>query len=127
MVEVQIINNNIGLVKAISKEELLEFAKNYLKNHVYISNKYLSSAYIEAHYDLGYRDRNHIRIRKSLNSRFNQTIQLLHRKGLISRYNNNNIWKRVDPIIDKSLSNGNGTKLVYFEGRFVNPKFYELE
>ena len=144
-----IVNNSVCLVdlaKAINKEELFEFAKEYLKKHVYISNKKLSMEYISVNYNLPSLRMDYDKIKKVLAYRFVRVISLLVREGLIAGYNNSHLYKRVEltktdscSIIDKSLSNDipktccqtkncTGTvKLVYYQGKFVNPKFYDLK
>jgi len=133
MVEAQIINNNISLVKAITKEELLDFAKEYLKKHAFISSKKLATSCLYERFDITYKNPEYMRISKSLSHRFRHIIMLLNQERLIVGYNNNSLYKRVDlqesnnvSNIAKSLSNGK-SQLIYYQGRFVNPKFYDLE
>jgi len=129
MLESQIVNNSLSIVdlaKGIKKEILLEFAKDYLNKHVYISSKKLATAYLHEYYNLSHRDIEYTRIRKTLSHRFRHIIMLLTQERLIVGYNNSSLYKRVDiPIIDKSLSN-DSTKLIYYQGKFVNPKFYDI-
>lgn len=170
MLEAQIVRNSLSLVdlaKAIKKEELFDFAKDYLKKHMYISNKKLGTEYLGVYYNLTSSRMDYDKIKRVLVNKFRNTIRLLVREGLIAGYNNIGLYKRVDEqktdscsIIDKSLSSDivktdpntnskissqilqktvidstttgletktNEVKLVYYQGRFVNPKFYNLE
>ena len=132
MLESQIVNNSLNivdLVKAIKKEVLLEFAKEYVKKHVYVNAKKLSTAYLYERYDITYRDIEYIQISKTLSHKFRYTIMLLTQERLIVGYNNNGLYKRVElPKTDPETKNCTGTaKLIYYQGRFVNPKFYDLE
>lgn len=159
MVEAQYIKNKSSLVylaKAIKKEELFDFAKDYLKKHVYVSSKNLGREYLGVHYNLTRSSMDYDKVKSVLSNKFRFVIGLLVREGLISGYNNSALYKRVD--IPISLSNDitktdscsnskissqilrktvidstkpgpetNEVKLVYYQGKFVNPKFYNLE
>lgn len=134
MLEVQIIDNSINMlesIKAIPKEELLLHAKDYLTKHVYISSKNLGREYITLHYHKPSLRTDYNKLRKCLSNRFRFVISLFVREGLITRYNKNYLYKRVNnaksPLVSLSLSNDSSkTKLVYYQERFVNPKFYDI-
>lgn len=131
MVESQIItyNTNVNdLVKNITKEDLFAYAKDYLKKHVYISSKKLGTEFLGTYYNLTRTRPNYDKIKRGLTHRFSYIIMLFTREGLIVGYNNSGLYKRVDPIIDKSLSNDSSkTKLIYYQDRFVDPNFYDVD
>lgn len=140
MLEAQIVNHSLSLIdlaKGIKKEVLLEFAKDHLKKCAYISSKKLATAYLHEYYNLRERSKEYIRLRKVLSNKFRYTIMLLTQERLIVGYSNSGLYKRV--AIAKSLSTDITqpepetktstctVKLIYYQGRFVNPKFYDLD
>lgn len=164
MVESQIIENSVNktkssvddiknsvdlanFVKAIKKEELLEFAKEYLKKNTFVSAKKLSTGYLYERHNLTYRSGTYVWLRKALLHRFRRTIMLLTQEKLIVGYNST-VYKRVDlqesnnfnsdkisnQILQKTVISSskidnetNEVKLIYHQGRFLNPNFYDLE
>ena len=149
MLEAKNVGNSLSLidtVKTVNKEELLEFAKSYLSKHVYVSSKKLGMEYLGIYYNLTSSSMDYNKIKKVLANKFRHIISLLVREGLIAGYNNNSLYKRVDIV--KSLSTDssktsnqilqktvisssktepetNEVKLVYYQGKFINPKFYD--
>ena len=116
MVETQIIDNSVSSVKDINKEELFDFAKEYLKKHVYVSSKRLRLGYIGIH---NYRTTSDIS-----NYYFGRVISRLVREGLIARYSPK-LYKRVD--VSKPVIDTNEVHLIFDDISFKNPKCYNLE
>lgn len=130
MLESQIVNHSLSLLdlaKGIKKEVLLEFAKGYLNKCAYINNKKLATAYLYEYYNLRIRSNEYIRLRKVLSNRFRRVVVLLVREGLITRYSNNGLYKRVELPKTDLETKTNEVKLIYHQGRFINPKFYDIK
>ena len=128
----------VDQARDINKDTILNYTKTYLQSHAYISSKKISIEYVYEYYNLTHTSMDYDKIKRILYSKFTPAILSLRRERLITRYNNSSLYKRVDPIIAKSLStnisktdpetkNCTGTvKLIYYQGRFVNPKFYDI-
>lgn len=120
--------------KEITKEVLYAYSLKYLKKHVYISSKNLSGAYVFEHYNLTHTSIEYRKIRGILSHKFRFTIGLLLREKMIIGYSPK-LYRRVNinpslyndtPKIELDVKN-KVSKLVYHQGRFVNPKFHDIE
>ena len=132
MVEAQITNNSSSLVyivKGIEKEQLIDFAKNYLKKHVYIKSKNLALEYLGVYYNLTTTSTDYDKIRRLLVYRFRRVLSLFVRERLIAGYNNSGLYKRIDltktdpDANSKTGPETNKVHLVFHQGKFVNPKY----
>ena len=136
MVESDVTKSDYSLlytVRLIDKEVLYAYSLKYLEKHAYISSKKLASVYIFDNYNLTYTSMDYAKIKSLLSHKFRHTISILLRENKIIGYSPK-LYKRVDiikslcvdtPKIDPDIKN-NVSHLVYSEGRFVNPKFYNI-
>lgn len=139
----------LSFVRGVRKEELWGYTLTYLEKHVYISSKNLTSAYLYDYYDLTHTSMDYRKIKNLLSHKFGNIISVLLRENRILGYSPK-LYKRVDIINSKTKITPQGQKeistndnskvdtpspdiknnashLIYYQGRFMNPKDYDIK
>ncbi len=83
------------ILELYTKDQLKTYVNDYLNKHVYLRSRIIARDFLENELCIQYKKLDY---KKQLNSMSNNVatiLQYLQKEGLIEKYNNSYLWKRV--------------------------------